>query len=137
MKLDLSIDYDLERFKAYSEKLINKKAKTELKEIKAKRSISQNSYFHLCVSFFCNHSGYSLDEGKTVLKRTFGKFMVYENKGTKFLTSSAIVDTEQMTEFIEWIRQVACYENLGVYVPTPEEYIENQYQIDRELQYLK
>lgn len=137
MKLDLSIEYDLERFKTYSEKLIEKQAKTELKEIKPKRSINQNSYFHLCVSFFCNEAGYSLTEGKTVLKRTFGKFMIYENKGTKFLTSSADIDTLQMTEFIEWIRNTACYENLGVYVPTPEEYIENQYHIDRELQYLK
>lgn len=137
MKLDLSITYDLERFKAYSKKLIDKQAKTELKEIKAKRSINQNSYFHLCISFFCNEAGYSLIEGKTVLKRTFGKFMVYENKENKFLTSSAVLDTEQMTEFIEWIRTIACFENLGVYVPTPEEYIENQYHIDRELQYLK
>jgi hypothetical protein len=137
VKLDLSIDYDLERFKAYSEKLIKKQAKTELKEIKAKRSISQNSYFHLCVSFFCNHAGYSLTEGKTILKRAFGKFMVYELNGNKFLTSSANIDTLQLTEFIDWIRNIACFENLGVYVPTPEEYIENQYQIDRELQYLK
>lgn len=137
MKLNLSIPYDLERFKAYSEKLIKKNAKTELKEIKAKRSINQNSYFHLCVSFYCNGAGYSLSEGKTILKRSFGRFMVYENKGNKFLTSSADIDTEQMTEFIEWIREIACFEYLGVYVPTPEEYIQNQYQIDRELQYLK
>ena len=137
MKLDLSIDYDLERFRAYSEKLISKQAKTEIKEIKPKRSISQNSYFHLCISFFCNEVGYSLSEGKTVLKREFGKFMVYDNKGNKFLTSSADIDTNQMTEFIEWVRNIACFENLGVYVPTPEEYIMNQYQIDRELQYLK
>lgn len=137
MKLDLSIGYDLGRFKAYSDKLIKKGAKTELKEIRAKRSINQNAYFHLCISFFCNEAGYSLIEGKTILKRTFGKFMVYENKGNKFLTSSANIDTEQMTEFIDWIRNIACMENLGVYVPTPEEYIQNQYHIDRELQYLK
>ena len=137
MKLDLSSGFFVERFKAYSDKLIKKGAKVELKEIKAKRSINQNSYFHLCIAMFCDEAGYSLIEGKTVLKRTFGKFMVYETKGNKFLTSSAAINTEQMTEFIEWIRSVACFENLGVYVPTPEEYIENQYHIDRELQYLK
>jgi hypothetical protein len=137
VKLDLSLDYDLGRFKTYSDKLIKKQAKTEIKEIRAKRSINQNSYFHLCISFFCNESGYNLTEGKTVLKRTFGKFMIYDNKGSKFLTSSADINTEQMTEFIDWIRNVACFDNLGVYVPTPEDYIENQYHIDRELQHLK
>ena len=136
MKLDLSKDFDLGKFKAYSEKLIKTNAKIELKKIQNKRSIDQNSYLHLCISFFCNESGYTLEEGKTVLKREFGGFMIYEKDGNKFLRSSADLDTLEMTEFIEWIRNIACYENLGVYVPTPQEYIENQFIIDQQLQKL-
>lgn len=137
MKLDLSSDIDLGRFKTYSEKLIKDRAKVELKKVKIKRSIDQNAYFHLCVAMFCNETGYSIEEGKTELKRSFGSFMIYEKQGKKFLRSSSDLDVMEMTEFIEWVRNVACYETLGVYVPTPSEYIENQFQIDQQLQYLK
>jgi hypothetical protein len=137
MKLDLSKDFDLGKFKAYSDQLIKLRAKVELKKVRLKRSIDQNSYFHLCVSMYCNEAGYTLSEGKVVLKREFNKFMVYEKDGHKFLRSTTDLDTLEMTEFIEWIRSVACYENLGVYVPTPDEYIENQFYIEQSLENLK
>jgi hypothetical protein len=137
MKLDLSIDFDKKKFSAYCEKLITSGAKCELKVLRAKRSISQNSYFHVVVSFFANETGYTISESKTLLKREFGSFMVYEKDGKRFLLSTTELDSLQMAEFIQWIRQVACYENLGIYCPSSEEYIANQFEIDKELNNVK
>ena len=137
MKLDLSLDFDKKKFISYSEKLIADGAKCEIKVLRPKRSISQNSYLHVCIGMFCQETGYSLEEGKVVLKRQFGKFLVYEKDGFKFLRSTSDCDTLEITEFLEWIRNEACYNSLGIYVPTSTEYLENQFQIDRQIGYVK
>jgi len=136
MKLDLSLEFDQNKFKTYSEKLISDGSKCELKVIRHKRSIPQNAYFHVVVSCFCVETGYTIQEAKTLLKRQFGRFMIYEKEGTRFLISTVELDTLQMTEFIEWIRNVACFETLGLYVPTSEEYIENQFIINQQINHV-
>lgn len=137
MILDLSIEFDLKKFKTYSDKLIKTEAKCELKIIKKKRTLLQNKYLHVCISFYCAETGYTIQEAKVVLKREFGSFMVYRKEDNYFLVSTANLDTGQMTEFIEWIRNVACYENHGVYVPSSEEYIYDHFEIDKQLQHIK
>ena len=137
MKLDLAKEFDRTKFATYARKLVADGAKCELKKVKAKRTINQNSYLHVCIACFCDETGYTIQEAKILLKRQFGSFMVYKKDGNFFLLSTAELDTAQMTEFIEWIRNVACFENLGVYVPTSEEYIHNQFDIDQKLQHIK
>jgi len=41
-----------------------------------------------------------------------------------------------MTSFIEFLRMFA-NDNLGVYIPTPEEFIENEFDILKQLQNVK
>lgn len=133
MKFDLSNKTERERafsrFAFYSEK----GKRIELKEWKAKRTNSQNRYLHVCLGFIAQETGYTLEEAKSVLKRQFGKFMVYEKNGEKFLNSTSHLDTNEITEFIDFIRHTAS-ENLGVYIPTPEQYYEDEFEIEKQLQ---
>lgn len=129
MLLDLSKSYDLNKFKEYSRKLQEKGDKVELKKVSQRRSISQNSYFHVVITLYAMNYGSSIQEAKTDLKRDYGLF--YEKNGKKYLRSSADLDTKEMTDFIDWIRHRAGQG--GFYIHTSEEYLINKFEIDREI----
>jgi hypothetical protein len=133
MKLDLSIQYDKSKAQHYFNQLLEKGAKIELKELKPKRTIQQNKYLHVCITIFANETGYTIEEAKTLLKRTFGRFMLYEKKGDKYLRSTADLDTREESEFIDFIRTFASQE-AGIYIPTSEEYLRDQFAIDKSIE---
>lgn len=135
MKLDLSKDYDLNKFKRYSEKLLEKKSKVELKEYREYRTISQNAYFHAIISLFALETGYTTQEAKTKLKRNC-PFMVYEKEGERFLRGTSELNTKEFTDFTDWVRNFSVTE-AGIYLPTAEEYIENRFEIDKEIEQSK
>jgi len=134
MRLDLSKNIDRTRAAAYMNKLIEKGAKIELKQFKPKRSLSQNSYLHLALSIIANESGYSLAETKTLMKRQYG--LMYEKNGQKFLKSTSQLDTKEMTDFIDFLRSFSL-EQLGAYILSPEEFLENQFYVLKELDHVK
>ena len=68
MKLDLQNPLDLQKFKTYANKLVNEKAKVELKKVSVKRSISLNSYLHVVITLFAIEYGYTLEEAKTLMQ---------------------------------------------------------------------
>lgn len=133
MKYDLSKKSERElafsKFAYYSEK----GKRIELKVWKAKRSNPQNSYLHVCLGLIAQKTGYTLEEAKSVIKRQFGRYMVYEKNGEKFLTSTADLDTKQLTDFIDFIRHTAS-ETLGIYIPTPDQYYVDPFEIEKQLQ---
>ena len=131
MKLNLSNTYDKERAKTRLKVLIDKGAKIELTEIKGKRTIRQNSYLHVCISLFAIEFGYTLDEAKTLLKRQC-EFMKYSKNGQLFLKRTRDMDTKELTEFIEWIRNYSSQQ--GLYLPTSEEYLLHRFEIDKEIE---
>ena len=57
MKLDLSREYDINRGKTYLAKLIKSGARIELKKYQERRSIQQNSYFHVACKILSDYSG--------------------------------------------------------------------------------
>ena len=130
MKLDLSKQIDLNKAKTRFEQLAEKGSKIELKEIRPTRSLPQNAYLHVCLSLYGIHFGYTLNEAKTDLKRNYG--LVYEKEGKKYLRSTANLDSKDLTEFIEYIRDVAGQN--GCYIPTSEEYLQNKFSIDKEIE---
>ena len=134
MKLNLSNSHDINKFKTYSQTLLDKGAKVELKEVKSKRTLNQNSYLYALFSLWCIEFGYTLHEGKTLLKRECG-FMTYEKNGQKFLRSTADLDTKEMTEFIEWFRNYSSSQ--GLYLLSSEEYITHRFEIDKEIDRFK
>ena len=111
--------------------LLEQEKDIELKEVRKKRTIKQNSYLHVVISLFAIEFGYTLEEAKTHLKRCCS-FMVYQKDGESFLKRTRDMNTKELTEFIEWVRNYSAEK--GCYIPSAEEYLENQYSIDRDIQ---
>ena len=136
MKLDLSIPFNLKKAETYFEKLKKDGSKIELKKYMENRTLSQNSFLYVCLGYFAQETGFSLEESKAVLSREFGSFMVYERDGHVFRRSTSSLDTKEMTLFIDFIRRFS-NEQLGLYIPDPIEYMANKFAIDKELQNVK
>jgi phage terminase large subunit GpA-like protein len=130
MKYDLSNSEDREQALSYLKKLAYNEKKIELKEIKKKRSLSHNAYFHVVITLYSIAYGCTLYEAKTDLKRAYGLY--YERNGNKYLMSSADLDSKVMSAFIDYIRTKAS-KDLNTYIPTSEEYLIDQYNIDKEI----
>ena len=130
MKLDLSKTLERKKAKVYFDKLLLQNKKIELKVVQPNRSISQNSYLHVVISLYAINFGYTLNEAKTYLKRLC-EFMVYEKNGIKYLKETSKMNSKELSEFINWIRNYASLN--GLYIPTAEEYKENKFSIDKEI----
>lgn len=102
----------------------------ELKEVREKRTIAQNKYIHKLFEIFGNETGYTADEAKTLLKREC-PFMRYEKNGKPFLKHTSEMDTKELSEFTEWCIEYAGKN--GIFLPTPEEYLKHQNEIEKEL----
>ena len=57
--------------------------------------------------------------------------MIYEKNGIKFLQKTSMLNNQECSEFVEFIRNYAAQQNL--YIPTSEEYKTNKFNIDREI----
>ena len=134
MLLDLNIEFDREKFQNRSKKLLDKKAKIELTEKRELRSIVHNAYCHVCISLFCIHIGYTLNEGKTHLKRKC-EFMKYEKDGELFLKKSSKLNSKEMTDWIDWIRNYAGMKD--IFIPSPDDYRRNWVEYEKEIEVCK
>lgn len=135
MLLDLSKPFDQIKFKQYCNKLYSDKSKVELKKFQeSDRSKDQNSYYHVVLGYLAIEIGCTLQEVKTITKMRFGKFMMKWVDGEYIPASSADCSKEQMTEFIEWLRIDLGNNTLGIYIPTPEEYRDNKFEVEKDLQ---
>jgi hypothetical protein len=130
MILDLTNSLDKKKAETYFNTLLSNNKKIELKEIKPKRTITQNKYLHVCITLFAIEFGYTLDESKTLLKRECS-FMYYHKNNMLFLKRTRDMQTDELTKFIEYIRNYAV--SLGCYIPSADEYKENSYVIDKEI----
>ena len=109
-----------------------KKQFEKLENLKPKkRTLTQNRYLHLIISLLAIETGYNLDEAKILLKRECN-FMIYEKNGNKFLKRSRDLDTKELTDWIEWIRNYAGTN--GIYLPTPDDYQRNWAEIEKEIE---
>lgn len=131
MKYDLSIEQDRNDFINRTSVLIHEGVKVELTKTKAKRSIKQNAYMHIVFNLWAINYGDTLKEAKTDLKREYGMYYTKNNK--HYLKSTADLNTKEMTTFIDWIRNRASKEG-GFHISDAEEYLINQFNIDKEIQ---
>ena len=130
MLLDYTNPEDVKKGELYNKTMIISKFKVELKRILPNRSISLNSYLHVCISLFSIEFGYTLEESKTLLKRKCS-FMIYEKNGLKFLKKTSTLNNKECSEFVEFIRNYAAQQNL--YIPDADEYKTNKFNIDKEI----
>ena len=136
MKFDLSNDIDVKNFRSRTEYLIKKEAKVDLTEKQHSRSLDQNKFLHVCFTYVAQETGYTIEEAKHVLKMDFGKFMKYTKGDFTFYRSTASLNKNECSEFIEWIRAMAARE-LGVCIPSSDEYYQNAFDIEKQLQFVK
>lgn len=130
MKYKLSDKLDRQKAIIKFQGLIEEKKDVEIKEIRNKRTIKQNAYLHICVSLFGIQFGYTIEESKTHLKRNCN-FMVYDKEGERFLKQTRGMDSKELTDFIDWIRNYSAQQHY--YIPTADEYLENRISIDQEI----
>ena len=127
MIFDLSSDLGRTQFREYGRKLYREGWLVELTKKAGIRSIKQNSYLHLILSYFALQYGEKME----FVKREF--FKIHVNPDTfiltkedrilgkvKVLRSSADLTTKEMTDCIERFRNWAAQE-AGIYLPAPDE----------------
>jgi len=130
MILDLSNDVDRMQLAKKLEVYLKEQNRIELKLVREKRSIRQNSYLHICIALFGIEFGYTIDESKTLLKREC-PFMIYEKQNKKFLKKTSEMDSKELTDFIDWIRNYAGMQ--GLHIPDADQYLHNQHEIDKQI----
>lgn len=131
MKFDFKNNYDVKTARTYLDKLISDQSKCDMVKPREVRSVSQNSYVHVCIDIFAIEFGYTRDEAKTHLKRKC-TFMRYEKNGELFLVKTSLQSTKELRDFIEWIRTYSAKE--GCYIPDASEYLLNKFNIDRDIE---
>lgn len=145
MIYNLSNPLELEKFRLRVSKLESKGCVVELKE-KVARSLNQNSYLHLILSYFGAQTGNTLEDVKRIYYKHTCNADLYEykvqdkllNRERIKLKSSKELTTEQMTlsisRFRDWAAQIA-----GVYIPSSDEYLQllfMQQEVERNKEYL-
>lgn len=139
MRYNLSIQQNALAAKEQLQHLIKKGAKIELTEKRARRTIPQNAYLHLILSWWGLSHGYTLEESKQYFKALNKSYYYYEKKGKTFVKSTSGVDTKEMTIHIDKFRDWSAQN--GLYIPAPNEQqqiesIENQLNAYGNKQYL-
>ncbi|GAF92833.1 unnamed protein product, partial [marine sediment metagenome] len=124
-----SLPQELEKFDFYVDKLRKKECTIELKEIRKPRTIQQNKYLHVIISLFAIETGYTLEEMKTILKRKCD-FMRYKKNDQTFLKPSSQLDTKELTDWIDWIRNLAGQAEF--YLPSPDNYLRDWTELKKE-----
>lgn len=128
MRYTLSFPFHVRLARERLEHLIRRGATIELTE-KRPRSLQQNAYLHVCLSWFGLQVGESTDE----VKRRYYKLhcspdiFVREKDDpvlhvpVKYLRSSADLSSEEMAITIERFRNFASQE-AGIYIPSADEH---------------
>lgn len=126
MIFNLNNEYEHGKFKAYCERLLSKGSIVEVKKKHPQRSMAQNSYLHLLLSYFASEFGYSVDEVKfDIYKKTCNKDIFiakrFNRRGEEvsYVRSSAELDRQEMTLSIERFRNYSASQ--GLYLPSPSE----------------
>ena len=134
MIYDTSQELQVNKLLSRLDALLSKKCIIELTEKKNSRTISQNSYLHVCITLFAIESGNHLEDMKYLLKKSCSFMHTFDGENIKTKRTRDL-DTTQMTDFIEWIRTFSAMQ--GNYIPTPDEYIQNKFAIDSEIEKFK
>jgi hypothetical protein len=134
MIYDLNNELDRNKLFSRLDALLKKSSIIELKEVKKIRTLSQNAYLHVCITLFAIEFGYDLENAKHILKSAC-PFMHEFRDEIKIVKQTRKLNTKELTDFIEWIREFSAMQ--GCYIPTPNEYITNKIQIDNSINSVK
>lgn len=144
MMYDLSNSLELESFKLRVKKLEESKSMVELTE-KYARSIQQNSYCHLAISYFALQIGLPTQEVKEVYFKNHCNHELFARKRhdkilnveREYLRSTTELTKDEMSLAIDRFLKFASEQ--GVYIAPSDEYIailHMQHEVQRNKQYL-
>jgi len=143
-KYDLKTNIGKQRAKEYFNRLIEKGALIELKSLE-KRSLSQNNYLHLILSWYALEFGYTLNFVKLEIfkKVVNSNIFVVERKnklGASYfdIRSTAKLSRQELTMAIDRFRDWSSKE-CAFYLPQPSDLVylrEIQVELSKNQQYL-
>ena len=145
MKYNLKNELDRQEFKQYCNDLYKAEEFVEVKRIRPTRSLRQNAYLHVVLSYYASEFGYTLEEVKQdifkkLINPTIFKATRKNKRGQEvtYIRSSKELDSKEMTTAIERFRNYSAM-IAGLYIPAPHEeeaLIEAQKQIALYEEYL-
>lgn len=143
MLYDTSNELDKNRAIEMFKHLVNKGVIIELKQKRKLRSVNQNRYLHLILSWFALEMGETLEYTKReVFKKEVNKeIFIYEfvNRKTgeirEELKSTSALNTKEMTTAIDRFRNFSSV-NFGIYLPEPKDLV-NLREMERQINNLK
>ena len=129
MNYDLSKEHDKLDFQTKVNYFLAKGEKVGLSKVQKKRSLSINSYLHVCITLYAIEYGCSIEEMKQTLKHWKGWYKT-NKAGAVVYAKTSKMDNKQLSEFIEWIRTHAA-KNIGLNIPSPELYLQEQFYVNK------
>lgn len=128
MIFNLANPYELDKYKEYVNKLYAKKTIVEVKEKKKNRTLPQNKYLHVILSYYASIQGESTEDVKYKYYKWECNKDIYVQKRVnkngievERTRSSAELDTKEMSlsidRFRNWSASVC-----GIYLPSPQEH---------------
>lgn len=119
MRYKLKDPIELERAADYLSKLAGREATVDIKRVNPNRTLQQNKYLHVLISYFGLQTGYTSAEAKIMYKKINKDLYVYKKNGGVFLRSSADLNTEEMTKSIDRFRQYGAEQ--GIDLPSADD----------------
>lgn len=127
MIYDTGTEFGKEKLREACIKAMEVPALYELKKKKPPRTLKQNSYLHVIISFFASQYGCTEDEAKIDFFKRAANRVTFEREvvnkrgiKVKTLRSTSDLDREEMSlvidRFRNWSAMVA-----GIYLPSPSE----------------
>ncbi|WP_042369848.1 hypothetical protein [Bacteroides neonati] len=145
MIFNLDNPHEHAKYKEYVNKMFQQRAVVEVKKRLPNRTLAQNSYLHLILSFFACETGYSLEEVKLdYFKKACNRDLFERKKVNKqgveitHMRSSSELTTGEMTTAIERFRNYSSAQ-AGIYLPAPNEnqfLIHIQQEIERNKEFI-
>ena len=109
MKYNLALSHDIAEAQRLLAQLTIEQKIVDIKEVKPKRSLSQNNYLYLLLGAFGQHFGYTLEEAKAIYKELNRGIYEYtrevRGKTHTFYRSSADLSKDEMAQSIDVLRE--------------------------------
>ena len=127
MRYNLKNEIDRQEFKQYCNDLYKSEEFVEVRRIRPQRSLRQNAYLHVVLSYYASEFGYTLEEVKQdIFKKLVNPSIFKSTRKNKrgqdvtYLRSTRTLDSGELTTAIERFRN---YSSMiaGLYIPSPNE----------------
>jgi hypothetical protein len=118
MIYDLSTPQKLVEAKEYLNGIHRLGKRVEIKQLSGQRTLNQNSFFWLLVSFFGNEIGLTKEESKVYVQRHMKDIFAYEKNGNYYLRGTSELTTKEMSVVMERLYLLAG--DMGISLPLVE-----------------